>query len=107
LARHYQRPARSPNSFYDAAVTVHTGQQVAIFSKKTICNAPPFVYKPASQAPATPEPAMLGNSSTVERRTLTPLILVRIQVPQPILPKSPYFLGFPVVPDIVLASSAT
>lgn len=26
----------------------------------------------------------LGNSSTVERRTLTPLILVRIQVPQPL-----------------------
>jgi hypothetical protein len=31
---------------------------------------------------------LVGNSSTVERRTLTPLILVRIQVPQPILPKS-------------------
>ena len=26
---------------------------------------------------------LVGNSSTVERRTLTPLILVRIQVPQP------------------------
>lgn len=30
----------------------------------------------------------------VERRTLTPLILVRIQVPQPILSKTPYFLDF-------------
>jgi hypothetical protein len=26
----------------------------------------------------------LGDSSTVEQRTLTPLILVRIQVPQPL-----------------------
>ena len=26
---------------------------------------------------------LLGDSSTVEQRTLTPLILVRIQVPQP------------------------
>ncbi len=32
---------------------------------------------PASSAP-------LGDSSTVEPRTLTPLILVRIQVPQPL-----------------------
>jgi hypothetical protein len=31
----------------------------------------------------TATPPLLGNSSTVERRTLTPLILVRIQVPQP------------------------
>src|SRR5271170_268324 len=29
-------------------------------------------------------PKVLGDSSTVEQRTLTPLILVRIQVPQPI-----------------------
>ncbi|WP_162911160.1 hypothetical protein [Shinella zoogloeoides] len=34
LARHYQRQAGSPNSFYDAAVTVHAEQQAAIFSKK-------------------------------------------------------------------------
>lgn len=38
---------------------------------------------------------LVGNSSTVERRTLTPLILVRIQVPQPILPKSRDFYVFP------------
>ena len=30
-----------------------------------------------------PPQATLGDSSTVEQRTLTPLILVRIQVPQP------------------------
>src|SRR5690606_7031127 len=38
--------------------------------------------------PAVPSARRLGNSSMVEQRTLTPLILVRIQVPQPILPKS-------------------
>lgn len=63
------------------------------FPEKTICISPPFVYKPASQAPAKPVSPLLGNSSTVERRTLTPLILVRIQVPQPILLKSPEFLA--------------
>ena len=32
---------------------------------------------------------LLGDSSTVEQRTLTPLILVRIQVPQPKNPQIP------------------
>ena len=32
---------------------------------------------------------------------------MRVQVPQPILPKSSYFLDFPVAPDPVLASLAT
>ena len=37
----------------------------------------------------------VGDSSTVEQRTLTPSILVRIQVPQPqILPISPRIFGF-------------
>ena len=40
-------------------------------------------------------PEKSGDSSTVEQRTLTPLILVRIQVPQPrILPKVPRIFGF-------------
>jgi hypothetical protein len=34
------------------------------------------IYRPLRRKP-------LGDSSTVEQRTLTPLILVRIQVPQP------------------------
>lgn len=54
-----------------------------------------FVYATPAPPKGAPLPAprpastpMLGNSSTVEQRTLTPSILVRIQVPQPILPKS-------------------
>ncbi len=35
-----------------------------------------------AQAISSPQ-GLLGDSSTVEQRTLTPLILVRIQVPQP------------------------
>lgn len=41
---------------------------------------------------SAPHPrGMLGDSSTVEQRTLTPLILVRIQVPQPHSQKFPEF----------------
>jgi hypothetical protein len=37
----------------------------------------------------------VGDSSTPESRTLTPLIMVRIQIPQPgILPISPHIFGF-------------
>lgn len=48
--------------------------------------SPGIVY--ADPAPGDPSPApaghgLLGNSSMVELRTLTPSILVRIQVPQP------------------------
>ena len=41
---------------------------------------------PASEInhlPRQPATGLLGNSSMVEQRTLTPSILVRIQVPQP------------------------
>ena len=44
----------------------------------------------------------LGNRLTVDPRTLTPLVLVRIQVPQPILPDTHISLC-PVVSDIALA----
>ena len=44
---------------------------------------PGLRYLAAHQAPGPFGPAALGDSSTVEQRTLTPLILVRIQVPQP------------------------
>ena len=49
---------------------------------------------------------LLGDSSTVEQRTLTPLILVRIQVPQPISPRafaqnSPGLRGF--LPEFICA----
>ena len=40
---------------------------------------------------------MLGNSLTVELRTLTPSVLVRIQVPQPIyLLEKDYKIYFPI-----------
>ena len=42
--------------------------------------------------------AVLGDSSTVEQRTLTPLILVRIQVPQPTSLVSPF--RFPGVKEV-------
>ena len=40
------------------------------------------LHRPAPYRRALPGP-LLGNSSTVEQRTLTPSILVRLQVPQP------------------------
>ncbi len=52
-----------------------------------ICTGQSFGYKPPhrrSRKTAVTAARLLGNSSTVERRTLTPLILVRIQVPQPL-----------------------
>ena len=44
---------------------------------------PRAATQPAARAAS--QQALLGNSSMVEQRTLTPSILVRIQVPQPIL----------------------
>ena len=44
-----------------------------------ICPRCPYLKKARNQLFRRP----LGNSSTVEQRTLTPSILVRIQVPQP------------------------
>src|SRR5579872_967702 len=43
---------------------------------------------PSAQRLIACEARLLGDSSTVEQRTLTPLILVRIQVPQPTTFKS-------------------
>lgn len=54
-----------------------------------ICNPSAFVYKRRTPAEPLHRPLLLGNSSMVEQRTLTPSILVRIQVPQPILARSP------------------
>lgn len=48
--------------------------------------AAPIIPTPPTRRVANPRP--LGDSSTVEQRTLTPLILVRIQVPQPSFPVS-------------------
>ena len=55
---------------------------------------------------------LLGDSSTVEQRTLTPLILVRIQVPQPKNPQIPiklnasrrraYYLYFSIIYAIII-----
>ena len=57
------------------------------FFAQPLAFGPSIVY--ADPAPGTnPPPAgsgLLGNSSMVELRTLTPSILVRIQVPQPFL----------------------
>src|SRR5690606_37129455 len=74
------------------------------FFTKGIFIARSIGYKPPTPSGAAP---LLGNRLTVDPRTLTPLVLVRIQVPQPILPKSPDSLVFPAVPDPVLASLAT
>ena len=54
--------------------------------KHPLAISPCIVY--ADPAPGDPSPrqlvnSLLGNSSMVELRTLTPSILVRIQVPQP------------------------
>ncbi len=84
-----------------------TGAAPQIFSERVFASAKGFAISRAHRSRVGFTTRLLGNSSTVERRTLTPLILVRIQVPQPIVARSPEFLDFPVVPDIVLASLAT
>jgi hypothetical protein len=44
---------------------------------------PKWRYKPSRPATFQRAGFLLGNSLRVEQRTLTPLVLVRIQVPQP------------------------
>ena len=73
-----------------------TGDAVSppqIFFKKSLCIGRGFGYKPRTSSAAECR-ASLGNRLTVDPRTLTPLVLVRIQVPQPILPKRPDSLVF-------------
>ncbi len=91
LPQEYQRLAKSPNSFLGEgfAEEFHASAERRIFFKTGICNRRAFVYK--RRTPAEPPAGLhlLGNSSMVEQRTLTPSILVRIQVPQPISSKLP------------------
>ena len=54
------------------------------FSKQLFASRRLLFISPPHRRVAQRCDPLLGNSSTVERRTLTPLILVRIQVPQPI-----------------------
>ena len=60
--------------------TLHNAAQ--IFFKQLFAFRDDLVIS-AAQQPSTLRQRLLGNSSMVERRTLTPLILVRVQVPQP------------------------
>lgn len=53
------------------------------FSKQLFASRRLLFISPPHRRVAQRCGPLLGNSSTVERRTLTPLILVRIQVPQP------------------------
>lgn len=53
------------------------------FSKQLFASRRLLFISPPHRRVAQRCDPLLGNSSTVERRTLTPLILVRIQVPQP------------------------
>lgn len=63
------------------------------FSKQLFASRRLLFISPPHRRVAQRCDPLLGNSSTVERRTLTPLILVRIQVPQPISSFSLYFRG--------------
>ncbi len=61
------------------------GVRAGRFARGGLANPPPLRYSPPrfATAPRSAGQSPLGDSSTVEQRTLTPLILVRIQVPQP------------------------
>ena len=50
-----------------------------------LTNRRPYI-KGASSAARISRAGLLGNRLTVDPRTLTPLVLVRIQVPQPTIP---------------------
>ena len=56
---------------------------IDFFSKQLFASRRLLFISPPHRRVAHLRDPLLGNSSTVERRTLTPLILVRIQVPQP------------------------
>lgn len=95
------QPSRSPHR----RETIFASS--AFFLQKVFASAADLFISPPTNPTGFAPTAALGNRLTVDPRTLTPLVLVRIQVPQPTLAKIPYFLDFPVVPDIVLASLAT
>ena len=75
----------------DPDIATHQDARILTINKKHEKNLLQPFAMPALLAisPLTDGAArsLLGNSSMVERRTLTPLILVRIQVPQPIFPE--------------------
>ena len=55
-----------------------------IYRRTRLSTQPGFAIEPAYRAGHRRRRRIpVGDSSTVEQRTLTPLILVRIQVPQP------------------------
>lgn len=100
LPRLYQRARLSPTAFSRTTIRPakprHFPRNLPVpqtktppfdhpakFFKNPLCIPPPFVYKPGTP---TGTARALGNRLTVDPRTLTPLVLVRIQVPQPIFP---------------------
>lgn len=82
--RHFSKRLRS---------FIHRRIAVSFFCRSPVDPPPPSRYKPPHRSATKRRPPrrrLLGNRLTVDPRTLTPLVLVRIQVPQP-LSNFPYF----------------
>ncbi len=79
-----------------ARASPHTAHSRAgdFFSKQLFASRRLLFISPPHRRVAHLRDPLLGNSSTVERRTLTPLILVRIQVPQPITSQREQSVGW-------------
>ncbi len=75
--RHFSKRLRS---------FIHRRAAVSFFCLSPVDPPPPSRYKPPHRSATKRRPPrrrLLGNRLTVDPRTLTPLVLVRIQVPQP------------------------
>ncbi len=83
-----------------AAISV----QPRFFLQKVFASAADLFISPPTTPTGFAPTAALGNRLTVDPRTLTPLVLVRIQVPQPIF--SLQFLDFQIALDVDLTPLA-
>ena len=76
-------PLPTPYHRHPSSRCVQTYQRPDIFRTKLFASRRLLVISAPHRHPAKAATATVGNRLTVDPRTLTPLVLVRIQVPQP------------------------
>ena len=77
-------PLPTPYHRHPSSRCVQTYQRPDIFRTKLFASRRLLVISAPHRPPAKAATATVGNRLTVDPRTLTPLVLVRIQVPQPL-----------------------
>lgn len=78
-ARHHDVPSAPANRCKRSGRHI----EIAFFCQKVFALVALLFISPPHRRDGQRPPATLGNRLTVDQRTLTPLVLVRIQVPQP------------------------